>query len=204
MKHIYIYIYIYLSNSLHRSDIVDDQMMSIASPFTSVASPRAGVSLGVCVCVCIYIYVCIYILVIIIIIIIVIATIIILLLLLLHYMYVYIYICIHTLLSLSLSLCLISSWRHSHSPASRRGRDKRGANLRTKILDFRGCDSSVILISRGGILMSIGNFPETLSQQILVTVGIINPSREIRRGKTQGNHLSNTTCLTLVFFKCGK
>ena len=34
------------------------------------------------------------------------------------------------------------------------------ANLRTKILDFRGFDSSIILMSRGGILMSIGHFPE--------------------------------------------
>ena len=42
------------------------------------------------------------------------------------------------------------------------------ANLRTKILDFRGLDSSIILMSRGGTLMSIGNFLETLSQQILV------------------------------------
>ena len=42
------------------------------------------------------------------------------------------------------------------------------ANLRTKILDFRGFDSSRILILRGGILMSIGSLPESLSQAILV------------------------------------
>ena len=30
------------------------------------------------------------------------------------------------------------------------------ANLRTKILDFRGFDSSIILILRGGVLLSIG------------------------------------------------
>ena len=41
------------------------------------------------------------------------------------------------------------------------------ANLRTKILDFRGFDSRIILILRGGVLMSIGDFPESLSQQIL-------------------------------------
>ena len=40
-------------------------------------------------------------------------------------------------------------------------------NLRTQIMDFRGFDSSIILILRGGILMSIGNFPESLSQAIL-------------------------------------
>ena len=37
----------------------------------------------------------------------------------------------------------------------------------TKILGFRGFDSSIILILRGGILMSIGSFPEMSSQQIL-------------------------------------
>ena len=42
------------------------------------------------------------------------------------------------------------------------------ANLRAKILDFRGFDSSRILVLRGGILMSIGNFPVILSQVILV------------------------------------
>ena len=40
------------------------------------------------------------------------------------------------------------------------------ANLRTKILDFRGFDSSIILILRGGILMSMGNSLESLSQAI--------------------------------------
>ena len=39
--------------------------------------------------------------------------------------------------------------------------------LIAKILDFRGFDSSRILIQRAGILMSIGNFPRSLSQQIL-------------------------------------
>ena len=52
------------------------------------------------------------------------------------------------------------------------------ANLRTKILDFRGFDPSRISILRGGILMSMGNFPgklesSSLSREIL--------SREIGR-----------------------
>ena len=42
------------------------------------------------------------------------------------------------------------------------------AGLRTKILDFRGFDSSIILILGAGILMSKGNYPEDLSQQVLV------------------------------------
>ena len=45
------------------------------------------------------------------------------------------------------------------------------ANLLTKILDFRGFYSSIILILRGGIPRPIGNrgqFPESSSQRILV------------------------------------
>ena len=41
------------------------------------------------------------------------------------------------------------------------------ANLRTNIMDFRGFDSSIILIIRGAILMSIGGFLEVLSLAIL-------------------------------------
>ena len=53
------------------------------------------------------------------------------------------------------------------------------ANLCTKILDVRGLDSNIILIVRGGILMSIGNSPECLSQRILVSRD--HTSREIGR-----------------------
>ena len=42
------------------------------------------------------------------------------------------------------------------------------ANLRTKILEFRGFDSSLILSLRAGIPRPIGIFPEILSQRILV------------------------------------
>ena len=49
------------------------------------------------------------------------------------------------------------------------------ANLRTKILDVRRFDSSRISIVSCGILMPIGDCPETLSQQILV--GIILAGR---------------------------
>ena len=46
-------------------------------------------------------------------------------------------------------------------------RRRHTANLCPMILDFRGVDSSRILLLRGGILMSIGNLPESLSQAIL-------------------------------------
>ena len=40
-------------------------------------------------------------------------------------------------------------------------------------MDVRGLDSSIILILRGGILMSIGDFPESLSQSILVGIMLV-------------------------------
>ena len=43
----------------------------------------------------------------------------------------------------------------------------------THIADFRGFDSSTILILRGGILLSIGDFPETLSQAMLVGIMLV-------------------------------
>ena len=46
----------------------------------------------------------------------------------------------------------------------------RTANLRAKILDFKGFYSSRISILRGGILMSAGNFPEMLSRRILAGI----------------------------------
>ena len=47
------------------------------------------------------------------------------------------------------------------------------ANLRTKIMDFRGFDSSIILILRSGIPRPIGSFPECLSRAILVGIILV-------------------------------
>ena len=47
------------------------------------------------------------------------------------------------------------------------------ANLRTKIVDFRGFDSSIMLILRGGISRPIGDFPETLRQSMLVGIMLV-------------------------------
>ena len=47
------------------------------------------------------------------------------------------------------------------------------ANLRTKILAFRGFDASRILSWRVGIPKPIGNFPEDLSQAILVGIILV-------------------------------
>ena len=47
------------------------------------------------------------------------------------------------------------------------------ANLRTKILDLRGFDSSVILTLRGGILRPTGQFLDNLSQHVLVEIILV-------------------------------
>ena len=47
------------------------------------------------------------------------------------------------------------------------------ANLPTSIMDFRGFDSSIILVLRGGIPRPIGDFPESLSQAILLGVMLV-------------------------------
>ena len=51
-------------------------------------------------------------------------------------------------------------------------------NLPTHIVDFVGVDSSIVLILRGGILRPIGNFPESLTQAMLVRC---NVNREMGR-----------------------
>ena len=56
------------------------------------------------------------------------------------------------------------------------------ASLHTKILDFRGFDSSIILSLRGGVLTSIGSFLESLSRAILagmILVGRLGVQRAI-------------------------
>ena len=56
--------------------------------------------------------------------------------------------------------------------------DRFTPNLPTNIVGFRGSDSSIILIIRGGIPRTIGDFPESLSQAFLVGCSV---SREIGR-----------------------
>ena len=60
-------------------------------------------------------------------------------------------------------LCLV----HLHAPTVCYG------NLRTKILVFRGYDSSILLNLGGGIRVSIGNCPEMLGQRILVRIILV-------------------------------
>ena len=82
------------------------------------------------------------------------------------YIYIYVYVYIYIYIYTYIHIC-------THWPA--RPRSPGTANLRTKNLDFRGFDSSIILILRGGILRSVRIFLESLSQQILA--GIISAGR---------------------------
>ena len=45
--------------------------------------------------------------------------------------------------------------------------------LRANIVDFGGFDSSIALVLRGELLMSMGNFPESLTRAMLVGVMLV-------------------------------
>ena len=76
----------------------------------------------------------------------------------------------------------------------------RTANLRTKILDFTGFDSSIIFILRGGILMSIGNFPESLSRAVLVESHDSEKGEVLLRGVGTLRYVSPPWCkLSCIF-----
>ena len=50
------------------------------------------------------------------------------------------------------------------------------ANLPTNIVDFGGFDSSIMLFLRGGILMSMGDFPDSLTRAMLVGTMLVGKS----------------------------
>ena len=73
--------------------------------------------------------------------------------------------------------------------ASKKRTRTTAANVRTNIVGFRGFDSSMILILRGGIPMSIGDFPESLSRAILVgtmLVGRLGVTQLLQESKRPG------------------
>ena len=91
----------------------------------------------------------------------------------------------HTYTHTYIIICIIQSIPRSlPGPASPRGHAKRSprcettcaraaANLRTKLLDFRGSDSSIILVLRGGFPSPIGKLLVSLSQAILVGIILV-------------------------------
>ena len=71
-----------------------------------------------------------------------------------------------------------ASWSRWHDLLKRQTPEPRpspdeGIGLCTKILDFRGSDSSIISMLRGEIPRPIGDFPEILSQRILVGIILV-------------------------------
>ena len=70
------------------------------------------------------------------------------------------------------------------SASGNRDSDSRTATLRTNIMDFRGFDSSIIFILRGGIPRPIGDSPESLSQAILVGVMLVGRLGVILKERT--------------------
>ena len=59
-------------------------------------------------------------------------------------------------------------------------------NPNTKIMDFRVADSSIISILRGGIPMSMGDFPDSLSQAILVGIMLVGRLGVRQNGRGNG------------------
>ena len=74
------------------------------------------------------------------------------------------------------------------------------ANLCTNIMDSRGFDSNIILMLRGGILMSIANFPESLSQRIWVGIVLVGRLGVLawRAAPRQVLHESNTSSIYIT------
>ena len=69
----------------------------------------------------------------------------------------------------------------------------RTANLHTSIMDFRGVDSSRILILRGGIPRPMGDLPESLSRAILVRIILVG---------RLGNNYTYIMCIYIYIYLC--
>ena len=88
------------------------------------------------------------------------------------------------------------------------GSGGRTPNLRTETLDFRGFDSIRILSLRGGVLMSIGDFPETLSQEILAgrilvgRLGVAPSSRQLSMQTSARTGFNYILSSCLSFLPC--
>ena len=69
------------------------------------------------------------------------------------------------------------------------------ANLHTNIMDFRGFYSSTISILRAGIPRPTGNFPESLSQAILVGIMLVGRLGVHDRIDTPNRNTLDSTCV---------
>ena len=84
---------------------------------------------------------------------------------------------------------MVISLRGSGDAAAVTQREERRritANLPTNTVDCRGFDSSIILNLRGGILRCIGDFPESLSQAMLVGTMLVGRLGVVRTTSSGG------------------
>ena len=63
-------------------------------------------------------------------------------------------------------------------------------NLRTKMLDFRGFDSSIILSLRGGFIRSTGDFLEIMNERILVCGLFVCGLTAVHQAAISLNHIN--------------
>ena len=89
------------------------------------------------------------------------------------YMYIYIYIYTYGILGADIHLDLARGDLLVGACARQCMFDSCAANLRTKTLDFRRFDSSIILTLRVEIIMSIRNPPEILSQRMFAGIILV-------------------------------
>ena len=143
------------------------------------------------ICMCIYVYMHTYI-----------HTYVLIIIIICIYIYIYTHIHIYIYIEREryyLYVC-IYTYTYTHIHTHIRGGEGT-ANLPTNIVDFRGFDSSVILIERGATLMSIGDFPEILSQAMLVGTMLVGRLgvRPIfkRRSGSESKRILSVEC---VFF----
>ena len=120
------------------------------------------------------------------------------------YIYIYIYIYIHTHIYIYIYICtymfIYIYYRNATRGASRTEIPPRlgatvtyGQSPYTKILDFGGFDSSRILSLRGGILVSMGSCPESLSLQGISVC---------RRNRTTSHTCVRTRALYRTAYRC--
>ena len=67
-------------------------------------------------------------------------------------------------------------------------------------MDFRGFDSSIILISMGGIPRPMRDFPESLSQAILVGIMLVGRLGIRSFNNSSTNDINSSTMLVMISY----
>ena len=115
------------------------------------------------------------------------------------YIHIYIYIYIYIILQGDLCAHAQGLLRHQEVRRGGHGATSYTANFRTRILDFRGLDSSIVLISRGGIPRPIGNFPESLTRGILLGIILVGRFSAVSIGRCPDSGLKPQTFREITY-----